>query len=153
MEWQKNSKTEIVSFCYIHEAEDEGFKPPIPKKGIPDFESSAFGHSANLPNLPCKSKHNSAISKILDHLILLGTIQRQCAAMFVWIRINVLQHHLKNLLSFVLVFLPHDNNKVFLLVKIFGYFQKIFYNTPCIAAIFSTTFLLRSKYWNYEHFS
>jgi hypothetical protein len=30
-------------------AEDEGFKPPIPKKGIPDFESSAFGHSANLP--------------------------------------------------------------------------------------------------------
>ena len=31
-------------------AEDEGFKPPIPGKGIPDFESSAFGHSANLPN-------------------------------------------------------------------------------------------------------
>ena len=31
-------------------AEDEGFKPPIPKKGIPDFESSAFGHSANLPD-------------------------------------------------------------------------------------------------------
>ena len=30
-------------------AEDEGFKPPIPKEGIPDFESSAFGHSANLP--------------------------------------------------------------------------------------------------------
>lgn len=30
-------------------AEDEGFKPPIPGKGIPDFESSAFGHSANLP--------------------------------------------------------------------------------------------------------
>ena len=51
-------------------AEGEGFKPPIPEKGIPDFESSAFGHSANLPNLPCKSKHNSAISKILDHLIL-----------------------------------------------------------------------------------
>ena len=31
-------------------AEDEGFKPPIPVMGIPDFESSAFGHSANLPN-------------------------------------------------------------------------------------------------------
>lgn len=31
-------------------AEDEGFKPPIPIMGIPDFESSAFGHSANLPN-------------------------------------------------------------------------------------------------------
>ena len=30
-------------------AESEGFKPPIPGKGIPDFESSAFGHSANLP--------------------------------------------------------------------------------------------------------
>ncbi len=35
-----------VDFCF---AEDEGFKPPIPGKGIPDFESSAFGHSANLP--------------------------------------------------------------------------------------------------------
>ena len=30
-------------------AESEGFKPPIPVKGIPDFESSAFGHSANFP--------------------------------------------------------------------------------------------------------
>ena len=30
-------------------AESEGFKPPIPERGIPDFESSAFGHSANLP--------------------------------------------------------------------------------------------------------
>ena len=30
-------------------AESEGFKPPIPGKGIPDFESSAFGHSANFP--------------------------------------------------------------------------------------------------------
>ena len=30
-------------------AEGEGFKPPIPERGIPDFESSAFGHSANLP--------------------------------------------------------------------------------------------------------
>ena len=30
-------------------AESEGFKPPIPGKGIPDFESSAFGHSANSP--------------------------------------------------------------------------------------------------------
>ena len=36
----------MVDFCF---AEDEGFKPPIPEKGIPDFESSAFGHSANLP--------------------------------------------------------------------------------------------------------
>ena len=36
----------MIDFCF---AEDEGFKPPIPEKGIPDFESSAFGHSANLP--------------------------------------------------------------------------------------------------------
>ena len=36
-------------------AESEGFKPPIPKKGIPDFESSAFGHSANFPIRRCKS--------------------------------------------------------------------------------------------------
>ena len=34
----------------VNQAEDEGFKPPIPVMGIPDFESSAFGHSANLPN-------------------------------------------------------------------------------------------------------
>ena len=33
-------------------AEGEGFKPPIPVMGIPDFESSAFGHSANLPLSP-----------------------------------------------------------------------------------------------------
>ena len=29
--------------------EGEGFKPPIPERGIPDFESSAIDHSANLP--------------------------------------------------------------------------------------------------------
>ena len=32
-------------------AEGEGFKPPIPERGIPDFESSAIDHSANLPFL------------------------------------------------------------------------------------------------------
>ncbi len=37
------------AFLYLPLAEGEGFKPPIPGKGIPDFESSAFGHSANLP--------------------------------------------------------------------------------------------------------
>ena len=31
-------------------AESEGFKPPIPERGIPDFESSAIDHSANLPD-------------------------------------------------------------------------------------------------------
>ena len=30
-------------------AESEGFKPPIPERGIPDFESSAIDHSANSP--------------------------------------------------------------------------------------------------------
>ena len=34
-------------FCF---AESEGFKPPIPERGIPDFESSAIDHSANSPN-------------------------------------------------------------------------------------------------------
>ncbi len=67
---RRTQKRKSYRFAISKEAEDEGFKPPIPKKGIPDFESSAFGHSANLPNLPCKSKHNSAIFKILDHLIL-----------------------------------------------------------------------------------
>ena len=36
-------------------AEGEGFKPPIPERGIPDFESSAIDHSANLPKRKCKN--------------------------------------------------------------------------------------------------
>ncbi len=40
-------------FCL---AEGEGFKPPIPEKGIPDFESSAIVHSANLPLLIADAK-------------------------------------------------------------------------------------------------
>ena len=36
-------------FLFNLKAEEEGFKPPIPERGIPDFESSAFGHSAILP--------------------------------------------------------------------------------------------------------
>ena len=36
--------------CRTLSAEGEGFKPPIPERGIPDFESSAIDHSANLPN-------------------------------------------------------------------------------------------------------
>ena len=39
----------IAGIFHSPPAEGEGFKPPIPGKGIPDFESSAFGHSANLP--------------------------------------------------------------------------------------------------------
>ncbi len=34
---------------FVKKAEGEGFKPPIPERGIPDFESSAIDHSANLP--------------------------------------------------------------------------------------------------------
>ena len=41
--------------CTPSVAESEGFKPPIPERGIPDFESSAFGHSANFPYCGCKS--------------------------------------------------------------------------------------------------
>ena len=37
-------------------AEGEGFKPPIPERGIPDFESSAIDHSANLPNINNKKQ-------------------------------------------------------------------------------------------------
>ena len=39
-------------------AEGEGFKPPIPERGIPDFESSAIDHSANLPIKPNVRKVN-----------------------------------------------------------------------------------------------
>ena len=38
-----------TDFLFDLKAEEEGFKPPIPERGIPDFESSAFGHSAILP--------------------------------------------------------------------------------------------------------
>ena len=39
----------LKAFLLLRFAEGEGFKPPIPEKGIPDFESSAIDHSANLP--------------------------------------------------------------------------------------------------------
>ena len=41
-------------------AEGEGFKPPVPIKSTPDFESSAIDHSANLP------KSGAKIVKIPD---------------------------------------------------------------------------------------
>ena len=54
-------------------AEDEGFKPPIPVMGIPDFESSAFGHSANFPKnygwklfLLIKTELSPALCEILS---------------------------------------------------------------------------------------
>ena len=43
---------EVKNTCYAPVlAEGEGFKPPIPERGIPDFESSAIDHSANLPEM------------------------------------------------------------------------------------------------------
>lgn len=54
-------------------AESEGFKPPIPVMGIPDFESSAFGHSANFPKnygwklfLLIKTELSPALCEILS---------------------------------------------------------------------------------------
>ena len=58
--------------------------PRYPERGIPDFESSAFGHSANLPLslVECKSNTFSLNDKILgrffnyinDCLVFLGSI-------------------------------------------------------------------------------
>ena len=44
---KKDKREPFVLSCLF--AEGEGFKPPIPERGIPDFESSAIDHSANLP--------------------------------------------------------------------------------------------------------
>ncbi len=46
--------------CRTPLAESEGFKPPIPERGIPDFESSAIVHSANSPSryFRCKGSSN-----------------------------------------------------------------------------------------------
>ena len=50
---------------FFYFAESEGFKPPIPGKGIPDFESSAFGHSANFPIADAKVMHFYETTKII----------------------------------------------------------------------------------------
>ena len=50
---KRNKGTITVPFI---SAEGEGFKPPIPERGIPDFESSAIDHSANLPNINNKKQ-------------------------------------------------------------------------------------------------
>ena len=50
--------------CTKEFAEGEGFKPPIPAMGIPDFESSAFGHSANLPKSFAKIIFISDMAKL-----------------------------------------------------------------------------------------
>ena len=46
---EKGKGNPAVPFLLVL-AESEGFKPPIPEKGIPDFESSAIDHSANSPS-------------------------------------------------------------------------------------------------------
>ena len=46
-------------------AEEEGFKPPIPERGIPDFESSAFDHSANFPFSGAKVIKQREIAKFI----------------------------------------------------------------------------------------
>ena len=38
--------------------------PRYPEKGIPDFESSAFDHSANLPFCVCDCKGNNNLEKL-----------------------------------------------------------------------------------------
>ena len=43
------NKKRAIEALLVMVAEGEGFKPPIPERGIPDFESSAIDHSANLP--------------------------------------------------------------------------------------------------------
>ena len=52
-------------------AEGEGFKPPIPEKGIPDFESSAIDHSANLPFLLAVAKVRIIFQSAKDFFLFL----------------------------------------------------------------------------------
>ena len=47
--WGFHPSRKRATFMAALFAEGEGFKPPIPERGIPDFESSAIDHSANLP--------------------------------------------------------------------------------------------------------
>ena len=44
--------------------------PRYPEKGIPDFESSAFGHSANLPFTAAKVAIISETTKLFQTLLL-----------------------------------------------------------------------------------
>ena len=46
----RKKKSPTILLIELLRAEGEGFKPPIPERGIPDFESSAIDHSANLPS-------------------------------------------------------------------------------------------------------
>ncbi len=62
---QKNKGEQPVQALSCIFAEGEGFKPPIPERGIPDFESSAIDHSANLPLRFAKVQHFFILSKNL----------------------------------------------------------------------------------------
>ena len=57
-QYRENKKRECMETLSFL-AEGEGFKPPIPERGIPDFESSAIDHSANLPFAFCGCKVNT----------------------------------------------------------------------------------------------
>ena len=58
-------KREPIGFPFTLLAESEGFKPPIPERGIPDFESSAIDHSANSPLADAKVVKLFEIAKLL----------------------------------------------------------------------------------------
>ena len=55
----------LFLFC----AESEGFKPPIPERGIPDFESSAIDHSANSPLADAKVKRKNEMTKFIGRKV------------------------------------------------------------------------------------
>ena len=53
-EWYKRTKGNRINrfpLAIVRKVRDSN--PRYHVMGIPDFESSAFGHSANLPNMPC----------------------------------------------------------------------------------------------------
>ncbi len=60
----RHEKRKPLGFPFTLLAESEGFKPPIPERGIPDFESSAIDHSANSPDCGCKDKEKNRNSQI-----------------------------------------------------------------------------------------
>ena len=53
--------------------------PRYPEKGIPDFESSAFGHSANLPFSDAKVAIILETAKLFMTLIVLYAVFFACA--------------------------------------------------------------------------
>ena len=60
----EKEKSNLKGYSFFP-AEGEGFKPPIPERGIPDFESSAIDHSANSPLADAKVVKFFEIAKLL----------------------------------------------------------------------------------------